>query len=129
MASQIKQRLDDPDVTFVDGDVQRRLPPLVSRVQIGAGRSQQFHDGRLVAERRVVDGAVAVGVLDLDVGTAAKQHANHLKKYRLIGTSYLQNKNNFHIQRFLPISGCPFLAMFFPYLYLFKNDQEMPIHV
>jgi hypothetical protein len=59
-------------VALVDGDVKGRLPPLVSRVQIGAGRSQQLHDGGLVAEGRVVNGPVAVRVFDLDVGIAAK---------------------------------------------------------
>jgi hypothetical protein len=59
-------------VALIDGDVKGRLPTLVSRVQIGAGRSQQLHDGGLVAEGRVVNGPVAVRVFDLDVGIAAK---------------------------------------------------------
>jgi hypothetical protein len=59
-------------VALIDGDVKGRLTTLVSRVQIGAGRSQQLHDGGLVAEGRVVNGPVAVRVFDLDVGVAAK---------------------------------------------------------
>jgi hypothetical protein len=40
VASEIEQRLDDAHVALVDGDVQRRLPPLVARVQVRAGGRQ-----------------------------------------------------------------------------------------
>ena len=78
MTLQVEQRLDDSDVSLVDGDVQRSLPPLVARVQVRAGVCQQLHDGWLVAEGRVVDGAVAVLVLDLQLGLVPDEGADHL---------------------------------------------------
>ena len=79
MASKVQQRFDDADVALVDGDVQRRLSTLVAGVEVGAGRRDEFDDGRLVAEGRMMDRPVAVGVLDLEVGVASKQNADHLK--------------------------------------------------
>lgn len=79
MALQVKEGLYHPDVPLVDGDVERRLPPLVPRVQVGARVRKQLHDGGLVAEGRVVDGAVAVLVLDLQLGLVADEGADHLQ--------------------------------------------------
>lgn len=85
MAPQIQQHLHDPDVSLVDPDVQRRLPPLVPGVEVGARARQQLHDGRLVAEGRVVHGPVAVLVLQLDVRAAVQQHPDHLQVAVLAG--------------------------------------------
>ena len=79
MAAEVEQRFDDADVTLVDGDVQGRLPTLVAGVEVGAGRGDEFDDRGLIAERRVMDSSVAVRVLDLEVGVASEQNADHLK--------------------------------------------------
>ena len=78
MALEVEQGLDDADVALVDGDVQRRLPPLVAGVEVRAGARQQLHDGGLVPEGGVVRRAVAVLVLDLQLGVEAQQDADHL---------------------------------------------------
>ena len=80
MALEIEQRLDHADVALVDGDVERGLPALVARVEVGPGARQQLHDGGLVAERGVVRRAVPVLVLDLQLGVEAEQNANHLEE-------------------------------------------------
>jgi hypothetical protein len=63
MAAEFQKCFDDSDVTFVDGNVQSSLAAFVAGIQIGAGVSQQFHDGRFVSKSRVVDGSVAIFVL------------------------------------------------------------------
>ncbi len=52
---------------------------LTPGVQVGPGGRDHFDDGGLVAEGGVVDGAVAVRVLDLEVGVPAKENPDHLK--------------------------------------------------
>lgn len=63
MATEFQESLHDADVAFIDGDVQRCLSPFVPCIQIGAALRQQLHHGRLVAEGRVMNGPVAIFIL------------------------------------------------------------------
>ena len=63
MAAEFQKCFNDSNVSFVDGNVQSRLAAFVAGIQIGTGVSQQFHDGRFVSKRRMVDGSVAIFVL------------------------------------------------------------------
>lgn len=64
MAAKVKESLDHLQVALVDGYVQRRLPPLVSGVQVGSAPLQHLDDGALIPERGVVHGPVPVLVLN-----------------------------------------------------------------
>lgn len=85
MTAEIQQHLHHPDMSLINTDMQRRLPPLVARVQVGAGVGQQLHDGRLVAEGGVMDRPVPVLILDLHVGVETQQHRDHLQVAVLAG--------------------------------------------
>ena len=63
MAAEFQKCFNDSNVSFVDGNVQSRLAAFVAGIQIGTGVSQQFHDGRFVSKSRMVDGSVAIFVL------------------------------------------------------------------
>lgn len=90
MSTAVQQNLDNTHVTFVDSDVQGCLLAFIARVQISLGLGQQFNDSRFVAERRVVDGPIAVFILqkksrDIARPTSEKNWFLHLD------TLYLSN--------------------------------------
>lgn len=85
MTREIQEHLHHTDMSLINTNMQSGLPSLIARVQIGAGVRQQLHNGRLVAESGMMDGPIAVLILDLNISVESQQHRDHLQVTVLAG--------------------------------------------
>ena len=67
-------------MTLVDRNVQGRLSPLVPGVEVGPGVGEKLHDRGLVSKGRVVNSAIPVFVLDLQLSLVPDQGAYDLQE-------------------------------------------------
>lgn len=67
MSSTLEQRPYDGSMAFMDGNVECRLLAIIPSVQISIPHfGQQLHHHAIVVKRRVMNGAVAILVLQKD---------------------------------------------------------------
>lgn len=63
MTAEVKKDLNDPDVTFIDSNMQRRLSAFVTSVQVGATSMQQPNHLWLISESSMMHSTISILVL------------------------------------------------------------------
>ena len=91
MTPEVQEDLDNTDVSLVDANVQWRLAPLVTSVEVGTAALQHSYHLRFVAKRCVMHCAVTILVL----------HKTYALKYKYSVTHVLltQKKTQFNISK------------------------------
>lgn len=85
MTPQIQQHLNHSDMSLINSNMQSGLSPLISSIQICTCTSQHLHDRGLIAEGRVVNGAISILILQLDVRVVIQQNSDHFQVAVLAG--------------------------------------------
>lgn len=84
MTAKVQQRLHHLKVTFIDSNMKRCLPALVSSVQIGAAPVQHFYNGSFISKSGMVDCSIAIFILNSGSKSRSVNVSERKKKVMLL---------------------------------------------
>lgn len=73
MTTKVQERLHNLKMTFIDSDMQRSLPTLITSIQVGAASVQDFDNSTLISKGCMVNSSISIFILNISMRVQSVQ--------------------------------------------------------
>lgn len=73
MTTKVQERLHNLKMTFIDSDMQRSLPTLITSIQVGAASVQDFDNSTLISKGCMVNSSISIFILNINMRVQSVQ--------------------------------------------------------
>lgn len=67
MTPKVQQRLHNLEMAFIDSDMQRSLPALITSIQVSAASVQDFDNSTLISKGCMVNSSISIFILNISM--------------------------------------------------------------
>lgn len=73
MTTKVQERLHNLKMTFIDSDMQRSLPTLITSIQVSAASVQDFDNSTLISKGCMVNSSISIFILNISMRVQSVQ--------------------------------------------------------
>lgn len=73
MTTKVQERLHNLKMTFIDSDMQRSLPTLITSIQVSAASVQDFDNSTLISKGCMVNSSISIFILNINMRVQSVQ--------------------------------------------------------
>lgn len=67
VTTKVQQRLHNLKMAFIDSDMQRCLPTLITSIQVSTASVQDFNNSTLISKGCMVNGSISIFILNISM--------------------------------------------------------------